>query len=269
MSRHSTNAMVIAPAYAAIARRLGLDADAIFTHPQIRVWRTLPERENATLDTVNEDGRPIRLHIKRFAPIHRSRHSKTPADIEAAAIQLLTDHQIPTVPLVAWGHLTDGRSFIMTQDLAGHAPADQWADSEAKFEKLIQPVAHLVAQLHTAGLHHRDLYLCHIFIAEAADGLSLRLIDAGRVRHLPRWPMRRRWIIKDLAQLWFSTLALPAGDTQRRRLIEQYADECGIENPAQLLSSIARKSRQIARHDAKLRQRQPNRNISLNLPTHE
>ena len=61
--------------------------------------------------------------------------------------------------------------------------------------------------LHDEDLHHRDLYLCHFF-ANPGDPRDLRLIDAGRVKRLPGWPLRQRWIVKDLAEFWYSTLGL-------------------------------------------------------------
>lgn len=260
MSAVPRDSFNLAPAYQPLARRIGLDAAAIFEHPQIRVWRTLPERENATLDAALDDGRTLRLHVKRYAP---TRAPTTPADAEVAGIRLLQTAGIATVPLAGWGRLADGRSFILTEDLAGFLPADQWVRDVESFARLRDPIADLAAQLHSAGLHHRDLYPCHIFVKADVAALSLRLIDAGRVRPLPRWPLRHRWIVKDLAQLWYGTLALPIDATQRRLLIQRYASRCGLGDGARLLARIARKSDRIARHDARLRQRQPGRNISI------
>ena len=38
-------------------RELGIDADAVFTHPLIRPWRMLDDRENCLLDAELRDGR--------------------------------------------------------------------------------------------------------------------------------------------------------------------------------------------------------------------
>ena len=40
-------------------RAVELDAEAVFTHPQIVAWRTLTDRENCTLDAEFE-GKPVR-----------------------------------------------------------------------------------------------------------------------------------------------------------------------------------------------------------------
>src|SRR5207302_8259041 len=62
------NSFRAAPRYQPILREIGLDAETIFTHPDIKIWRSITERENCTLDADLSDGRRIRLHIKRYHP---------------------------------------------------------------------------------------------------------------------------------------------------------------------------------------------------------
>ena len=249
-----------APQYQPMLRELGLDAETVFTHPDIVVWRSIPERENGTLDAELADGRTIRLHIKRY---HPARGFSSPADDEARGIRALQIEKIATVPLVGWGNLTDGRSFIITEELYGYRPADKMLASGFAFENLLLPTADMAARLHTRGLHHRDLYLCHFFVMTRDETLYLALIDAGRVRRLPGWPMRSRWIIKDLAQFWYSSTKLPVSDAQRVRWLGRYAEQRGLRSTAGLQSKIERKAAQIARHDVELNRRQQNRNVSI------
>jgi len=133
------------------------------------------------------------------------------------------------------------------------------------FEALLEPTARVSASLHSKGLHHRDLYLCHFF-ARASGGsvADLRLIDAARVKTLPKW-LGRRWIIKDLAQFWYSTLSLEVSDEQRERWLARYAEfrSLGAETLASMKAAIGRKASWIARHDARLRSREPGRNVSI------
>ena len=140
-------------------------------------------------------GKTIRLHIKRF---HAARGYTTPADDEALGIRSLDVAKIPTLKLVGWGKRVDGRSFVITEDLAGYDAADKLIANGLVFDKVAKPIAGLAAELHKANLHHRDLYLCHFFIRR--EPLDIRLIDAARVEQLPGWPMRTL-DHKDLAQL--------------------------------------------------------------------
>ena len=248
-----------APKYQAILREIGIDAEAVFDHPDIKVWRSISERENCTLDADLTDGRHLRLHIKRY---HPARGIGTPADEESLGIRALEIEAIPTVPLVGWGRLVDGRSFVITEDLAGYRDAEKAVRDGLPFESLLQPTADLAAKLHDAGLHHCDLYLCHFFV-KPGDPVDLRLIDAARVKRLPGWPMRRRWIVKDLAQFWYSTTTLPITDEQRWRWLQHYGDKRGLKSVGALRRSIERKSAWIGRHDASLHQKQKNRNVSI------
>ena len=246
----------LSPEYQPLMRQIGLDADAVFTHPDIRVWRSIPERENCILDHTPEGGDPVKLHIKRY----RSGHSA--ADEEAAGIRLLQQHAIPTVPLVGWGHDAAGRGFIITEDLAGYRAADKLiADRVLTFDDLLAPTADLAAKLHEAGLHHRDLYLCHFFARQTGDGIDLKLIDAARVRPLPRRCMRQRWVVKDLSQFWYSMIGSEVPEPRRAAWLSHYAQARGLD-PARLQGPVIRKSNWIARHDQRLRRKQPTRNIS-------
>jgi len=266
MSGTSQDTLYVHPSYRAAFRALGLTAQGVFTDPRIVVWRSITERENATLDVEVAAGRRVRLHVKRYRPDG----SATPADDEARGIEALEREGIATTPLVAHGRLADGRGFIITEDLWGFRAADKLIAEGLPFETLLGPTADLAAKLHQCGLHHRDLYLCHFFVksaddseARAASAPDLRLIDAARVKRLPALFTRRRWIVKDLAQFWYSTLALPIDDAQRDRWLARYAQGRRLAGTAGLRDAIARKVRSIARHDAKLRGAQPSRNISI------
>jgi heptose I phosphotransferase len=251
------NEFHVLPQYQPWMRQIGLDAEAVFEHPDIVAWRTLPDRENCTLDAT-VDGRAVRLHIKRYQP---ARAARTPAEVEADAWGTLFHGQIPTIPLVGWGRLADGRSFLITEDLGGYSDAEKLVRSGMPFERLLDSTAGLAGKLHGAGLHHRDLYLCHFFARED-DPSDVRLIDVARVRRLSGF-FRGRWIVKDLAQFWYSTLALPVTDEQRARWLARYGATGGVEPTPRLRRAIHRKVRAIARHDQKLRQNQPTRNVSI------
>ena len=128
-----------------------------------------------------------------------------------------------------------------------------------------RPYLLVLARLHLAGLHHRDLYLCHFMARLEGGKAELRLIDSARVRRLPRLFQRGRWIVKDLAQFWYSTTKLPVTDAERDAWLARYARQRGLSETEQssLRWAIVRKSAWIARHDRRLSAKQPARNVSL------
>ena len=227
-----------------------------FADPRVRVWRSLPDRENATFDHVRPDGSTLRLHVKRYP-------AANPAAVaaEVRGHGLLRAAGIPTAPLVAHGSATDGRTFAAFADLTGYTPADKWlAEHPRDVDALLEPLADLAARLHAAGLHHRDLYLCH-FMTRASPA-DVRVIDVARVARLTNPLTRRRWVVKDLGQFWFSTFDVAWTERQRRAWLARYADRRATATAA-LERPIRRKAAAIARHDANLNRRQPDRNVSI------
>jgi hypothetical protein len=266
MSREPRHVFHVAPRHQPLVREVGIDAEAAFERDDIVAWRKLPDRENCTLDAPRADGSTARLHIKRYLQPHRGA-GPTPAEMEARGYQALERAGIPSVDVVGWGRLADGRSCFVTLDLAGYDAADKLIGrGVTTFVKLLTPTADLAAKLHEANLHHRDLYLCHFFAKSSpVEDPGVRLIDAARVGRLGSFLTRGRWIVKDLAQFWYSTLALPATDDQRRAWLARYAQRRRLK-PAEvdrLRKAIERKVKWIARHDAGLRAKQPTRNISI------
>ncbi len=260
--------------YADLLKRVGLtDAQSVFEHPKIDVWRSITERENCVLDY---DGG--RLHIKRNKPGFNG------VQTEVDGIKLLEGAGIASVPLVGYGMLHDGRGFLITDDLVGFEDSEKRVEVGLDFDRLLEPTAQLAARLHNAGLHHRDLYLCHFYakaptftpgqrpgsehddalseeagaIPRREDGIELRLMDAGRVRTLPRW-FRQRWIVKDLAQFIYSIRALDPDVATR--WLAAYASARGIA--MSFRGAIDRKVAWIARHDEQLRRKQPTRNVAI------
>lgn len=173
---------------------------------------------------------------------------------------------LPVVTPVAAGErfLLGGliESFVMTQSLEGFMPADQYVGARfagtldqaqlKRKRRLISAVARLSRSMHEQGFNHRDFYLCHIFVRDAVDGASdLRIIDLQRVEY--RAALRRRWLDKDLAALHYSSLCLPLSDWDRLRFFATYgAGSASRRARRRQIRRILRKSRAIAKHDAKL-----------------
>lgn len=129
---------------------------------------------------------------------------------------------------------------------------------------LVETLADVVGRFHEAGFAHRDLYLCHVFIHPdwrtliAACGEQpptateplFRLIDLQRVFR-PRWRCRR-WAVKDLAALDFSTPAECVGRWERLRFLCRYVRVCGRFGTArQLAKLIVARSGRLARRQGR------------------
>ena len=115
-----------------------------------------------------------------------------------------------------WGRL---QSCLAVEELTGMLPLHEAVPAAATFlpaaafrrwkQGLAAEVARLTQALHRRRYFHKDLYLCHFFIPQA-DTRTLpawpgrvHLIDLHRLaRHRWTW---RRWQVKDLAQLLYSS----------------------------------------------------------------
>jgi len=140
---------------------------------------------------------------------------------EWCAIDKLQALGVPTPVVVAFGrrgvnpiHL---ESFILMEELAPVVSLEDlcktWLKTPPSFVlkcRLIKEVAHIARTLHSNGLNHRDFYICH-FLLDTSHGvegvneksLKLYLIDLHRAQIRRLTP--ERWIIKDLAGLYFSS----------------------------------------------------------------
>ena len=108
-------------------------------------------------------------------------------------------------------------------------------------------VAEIVRRLHEAGYNHRDLYCCHFLIHESAAGeFDIRLIDLQRVQRR-RW-FRRRWIVKDLAQLAYSAPRDRVGCKDQIALMRHYFGVRKLRRrDKRLLGAVVRKVRAMQR----------------------
>ncbi len=137
---------------------------------------------------------------------------------EVNAIQKLDEIGIPTTPLAAYGQKgcnpASMRSFVMTEDLGDIVSLEDlcagWRTNppDACFkQRLVQALAQLAAKLHSAGLCHRDFYLCHFVLKKQAlahGDINLHLIDLHRM--LQGQASNGNAVMKDIAGLYFSAI---------------------------------------------------------------
>lgn len=117
------------------------------------------------------------------------------------------------------------QSFILMEELAPTLSLEEvsrlWRNQPPSFalkRKLIEEVARIARTMHEAGVNHRDFYICHFLLDTSlgldninAKNVKLYLIDLHRAQI--RYAAPQRWIIKDLAGLYFSSKDI--GLTQR------------------------------------------------------
>lgn len=229
-------------------QRAGLTSFASMMAAQSgELLRTLSDRENWRLELDRGGQGRQKMYLKK----HRIRSwthwlraklgagpGVTPGRIEALNVERLEQSGIAAMRLVAYGERLrcDGvaESFVLTEELAGYqqldhflrrrfAPLNGAASSrrDPNLQRLVAAVADVAGRFHRAGFNHRDLYCCHFFIREPSTGRFLvNLIDLQRVERR-RW-LRRRWVIKDLAQLAYSAPSERITRTSRLAFVKRY-----------------------------------------------
>ncbi len=164
----------------------------------------------------------------RIAAALGAGYSPSPGRVEAQNALALQTLGINVMPLMAYGEKlhADGRleSFLLTEELQGYCELQEFIQRRfpsvgrgpwtvdratshaprsmphADLHRLVVQVAGIARRFHAAGFNHRDFYCCHFLVKETSPGqFNVRLIDLQRVQRR-RW-FRRRWIVKDLAQL--------------------------------------------------------------------
>ncbi|MBT8145827.1 MAG: lipopolysaccharide core heptose(I) kinase RfaP [Gammaproteobacteria bacterium] len=150
---------------------------------------------------------------------------------EWQAIQRLEELDIDTMTVVAFGRRgwnpAAQESFIVTRELENTVSLEDycstWQRQAPSFKTkraLIEKVAEISRRLHGAGVCHRDYYLCHFHLMPGSEQISatgeplLFLIDLHRA--LVKKHLGLRWIVKDIAGLYFSSMDI--GLTTRDRL---------------------------------------------------
>lgn len=145
---------------------------------------------------------------------------------EWVATTRLRELQVATMTTVAYGEQgwnpAKRKSYIVTEALLNTVSLEdfclEWKQQPPNVQlkrKLIDKLATISRTLHDNGICHRDYYLCHFLMhledGEPGDDLRLSLIDLHRALIKPN--LNRRWIVKDLAGLYYS--AMHIGLTQR------------------------------------------------------
>jgi heptose I phosphotransferase len=224
----------------------------------------------------------------------------SPGRIEAENALALGSLGIAVMPLTAYGEKlhADGRleSFLLSEELQGYcelqdfieqrfAPVGnglravprepetetsaerhggrplQKSPATVELRRLIVQVADIARRFHAAGFNHRDFYTCHFLVKEASPSrFDVRLIDLQRVQRR-RW-FRRRWIVKDLAQLASMSPDAHIGCREKVLFLRTYLGVNKLRpQDRRLVRAVLRKLASIRRHT------NPKRKRELQLPS--
>lgn len=163
---------------------------------------------------------------------------------EQRVAQHLAERFVPVVQPAAVAEemlgLWERRSVVVLEAAAGDAvdrvlprlldSAPVRAGSKG-LHALTRELGRLASAFHSAGVCHRDFYLCHIFTTLAdlrnADDVACTIIDLARA-HRP-WLRGFRWRIKDLSALDVSARQIGLPRTTRLRFLLAYL---GLERGA-------------------------------------
>ncbi|MCH8215132.1 MAG: hypothetical protein IH892_00015 [Planctomycetes bacterium] len=157
----------------------------------------------------------------------------------------------------SWAGLFEKRSFLVTekipdaQSLGDRLPncfyLEDSSHSRHQRRRFIRRLAEFVKRFHGLGFRHRDLYLAHIF-QDTADRLFL--IDLARAFH--PWILKKRFLIKDLAQIYYSMSADHFSRSDRLRFYFRYLDLRTLrKRDKALIRKIVAKANRMARHNVK------------------
>lgn len=281
--------LIIEPAYQALLAAHELcDLSAFFNReqghrldkPGLESWR---QRWQTTL--TDAKGNVQTFYLKRFVlpPLRRQidrwktgRFSRSTAAVEFDNARQLATAGIAATRPVACGQQMAGplekRSFLLMSEVPGQSlerwvpqhlcPLDSETDRAARRNRLDR-LADFIARFHNTGFVHRDLYLAHIFINVDNDSAAVfALIDLQRAfRPAIR---KRRWVVKDLAALNFSTPTDRVAPTERLRFLSRYTRTCGQFGSARSLArSIRRKTDWMRRRSIRHQEKRPKTDCCL------
>jgi heptose I phosphotransferase len=172
-------------------------------------------------------------------------------------------HNIPTMTPICAGSKPlfwkiEKESFLLTSDLgeatrlSDFLKANQVIPCRGKLlEKkrgILENLADITRKMHRAGINHRDYYLCHILMDNRE---KLYVIDLHRVN--VRNKVGKRWMVKDLAALLFSSLEVPVTHGQRLAFYKRYMQINRLSaGDKTLIRLIVKKCNKIALHTEKM-----------------
>ena len=185
---------------------------------------------------------------------------------EWEAINYLQQLNISTLTPVAFGEKGNNparqESFLITKELTGVLSlakyAESWPENPPSFVErlsLIHAVADIAKTIHHAGINHRDLYICHFLLRLDEKDVRqpvLHLVDLHRAQIRKKVPYR--WLVKDVASIYFSAMDIGLSKRDILRFMRRYFDRPLKEvfaSESNLLDAIQRRAEKLYQRDFK------------------
>jgi len=211
----------------------------------------------------------VEFYIKRCSQIPLKERIKSAVSLKFRSYDALNEwnallrfHELGlnTMTPVAAGSLPDGRTFVLSLGLRDYRRASEifpgLQDETAKKE-LIEKIALFAGRMHANGIGHQDFYLVHMFVMN--DTSEVYLIDLQRC--VMAGNLGKRWIVKDLGQLYFSVR-----DYVDKKDIELFISiynksfqGAGPLEDKKLADAVLRKAEKIKAHTDKIMRRRASR----------
>lgn len=170
------------------------------------------------------------------------RHPVLGAENEWHGIHRLQRLGVNTMHVAGYGTTGNNparrRSFIITDELPANMSLEEFcarwherhanSPSEVRLKRwLIRNLAEIARTIHTNGANHRDFYLCH-FLIDAnnvppnpeAEDCNVYLIDLHRMQLRRKTPVR--WLVKDIAGLYYSSMDVKLTSRDLLRFMRVY-----------------------------------------------
>lgn len=204
------------------------------------------------------DSPPVMIQLKNWLS-HRVRRSC--GFVESVSASQLTAAGVCTPKTIAygeqWGALFEKRSFVITEKIpeaeALERKLPDCFDKQPTIANLkqrrdfIAQLAGFIKKFHETNYRHRDLYFSHIF---HSDNNKFYLIDLARA--FKPLILRRRFQLKDIAQVYYSAPGRYFSRTDRLRFYLGYTSQRKLtSNDKVFIRKVINKVKRMERHNIK------------------
>jgi heptose I phosphotransferase len=154
---------------------------------------------------------------------------------EKEAIEKLSEVGVGTMSMAAFGERggnpAQQESFIITDAIEPSVSLEElaieWREKSPTVlekRKILMTVCDMTKKMHQAGVNHRDFYICHFLLKQKSEKQfpDLALIDLHRALIHKKIPYR--WLLKDLASLYYSAIDVPLTQRDKLRFIKYYSN---------------------------------------------